>query len=160
MIRLKAFLILLIASMLWLVACQTEEECEPPPCQPPMVFFDTFNFELRHVEDQLIEIIPEELEQISFKIDEYFMEDLTLVDNRLSTPLTWIDDFYDVRPITTYTLCTPYGADQQLTIITRDENEGIRCSCRNYFISHIIQNEIDTLFNGFYQEELISVSLN
>lgn len=160
MTRLKAFFISLMIGISFLMACQAEEECTPAPCRPPMVFYNVFNFELRDSDDQLIELIPHSIEQISFKFDDYFMEDLTVFDNRLRATLTRIDEDYNVLPITTYTLCTPFGANQELTFIVTEEIVGSGCStCSHYFISHIIQNESDTLFAGNFQEDLITVKI-
>lgn len=153
--------ILITILAIWLFNCDSSNsnECgENPGCVPPTSQFFQFNFELINGSNEVIELTDSDLEEIHFET-QGLQENLTLIqNNQLSTLLTGLNQGYEPES-SLYNLKTPYGEGQEIKIIVSSNWQDDCQWCKDYLISHVIQNEQDTVFAGELNGDLISLKL-
>lgn len=159
---------LLLVPLLQMMSCGQSEECGPNPGCPGAFYVENgkgiLQFQLLDTNDNIINLPAENVEEINWIRVDTQENRITSFDTVQNTGVVFIlaseNDIYSGNE---YLLETDFGPTQTIqTIIADKPLFDDECNpCIQYFISTIVQNGTDTLFNGdLSQSDLISITVD
>lgn len=157
--RIIIFFSLLITSF---VGCERDRDlCDNNPgCIPPTAIDFEFNFLLSNEQNEVIQLQNDDIADMKLET-QGVEEDLKLdpqTNQVINTYLMGLNLGFEPQTAN-YMLTTPFGEPQFLEIVISSIWADDCRWCREYFISQVIQNEQDTIFDGKLFNETISIRI-